>query len=115
MKILAGILGIIAGAWTFVLSWAAIVAGVFLEGLFPDFPHLMEIGVIALILSAIAVFGGVLAFFKPRIGGYCMLIGSVGAIILTVFFAINGHAAVEAILPMIVLIAGGVLALAKGR
>jgi len=114
VKILAGILGIIAGVWTFLLSWAVIVAGVFLEGIFPDFPHLTTIGVIALILSAIAVFGGVLAFFKPRIGGCGMLIGSAGAILLTVFLA-HGYAVVAAILPMIALIAGGVLALTKGR
>jgi hypothetical protein len=114
VKILAGILGIIAGAWTFVLSWAAIVAGVFLGGLFGDVPYLATIGLIALILSAVAVFGGVLAFFKPRIGGCGMLIGSVGAILLTVVLA-HGYGVVAAILPMIALIAGGVLALAKGR
>jgi len=114
VKYLAGILGIIAGAWTFVLSWAAIVAGVFLEGLFADVTYLATIGLIALILSPIAVFGGVLAFFKPRIGGYCMLIGSVGAILLMVVL-IDGYAVVAAILPMIALIAGGVLALTKGR
>ena len=37
----------------------------------------------------LGIIGGVLAFAKPSIGGCCMLIGSVGAIILTVVFA-NG-------------------------
>ena len=45
----------------------------------------------------------------------CMLIGSVGAIILTVVFAINDSATVHTILPMILLIGGGILSLAKGR
>jgi len=114
VKHLAGILAIIAGAWTLVLSWAAIGAGVLFEGLFGDLGYLVPIGFIALILSAIAVFGGVLAFFKPRIGGYVILIGSVGAILLTVVL-IDGYAVVAAILPMIALIAAGVLALRKGR
>ena len=113
MKFLAGILGIIAGAWTFFISFYLIVVGSFIELIGPT--YIPTIAVIALNFSAIGAFGGVLAFFKPRIGGCGMLIGSVGAIILTVVFAINGDASVITILPMIALIAGGVLALAKGR
>ena len=114
MKFAAGILGIIGGVWALIVSFGAIVVGVFLEAIL-DFPHLVTIGSVAIIFSIIGIFGGVLTFAKPSIGGCCMLIGSVGAIILTVVFAINGSATVHTILPMILLIGGGVLALAKGR
>lgn len=114
MKFAAGILGIIGGAWTLVVSFGAVVVGVFLEAIL-DFPHLVTLGSVTIILSVIGIVGGVLAFAKPSIGGYGMLIGSVGAIILTVVFAINGHASVHTILPMILLIGGGVLALAAAR
>ncbi len=113
MKFSAGILGIIAGAWTFFISLYLAIVGSFIALIGPT--YIPTIAAIALIFSAIGGFAGVLAFAKPRIGGYGMLIGSVGPILLTVVFAINGHASVITILPMIGLIAGGVLALAKGR
>jgi hypothetical protein len=113
MKFAAGILGIIAGVWTFFLSWYLVIVGAFIGLIGPT--YIPTMAVIALIFSAIGVFGGVLAFVKPRIGGCGMLVGSAGPIILTVVFAINGDASVITILPMIALIAGGVLALAKGR
>lgn len=113
MKFAAGILGIIAGAWTFFLSFYLIVVGAFIGLIGPT--YIPTIAVIALIFSAVGGFAGVLAFAKPRIGGYGMLIGSAGPILLTVVLAINGEASVITILPMIALIAGGVLALAKGR
>ena len=113
MQIAAGLLGIIGGIWALVISFYLIVVGA-LFGVI-GITYLPTIGSIALIFSVIGILGGVLAFAKPRIGSCCMLIGSVGAIILTVLFAINGHATVHTILPMILLIGGGVLALAKGR
>jgi hypothetical protein len=113
VKFAAGILGIIAGAWTFFMSFYLIVVGSIIGLIGPT--YIPTIAIIALNFSVIGAFGGLLAFFKPRIGGYVMLIGSVGAIILTVVFAINGEASVITILPMVALIAGGVLALAKGR
>lgn len=114
MRVAAGILGIIGGVWALIISYGAMVVGVFLQALL-DFPHLTTIGGIAIIFSIIGIVGGVLAFAKPSIGGYCMLIGSVGAILLTVVFAISGSATVHTILPMIMLIGGGILALTKGR
>jgi hypothetical protein len=114
VKLAAGIMGIIGGAWTLVVSWGAIVVGMFLKA-FLDYPYLMSIGGITILLSIVGIVGGFLTFAKPGIGGFLMLVGSVGAIMLTVVFAIHGQATVHTILPMILLIVGGVLALTKAR
>ena len=125
-KVTSGILGIIIGIWFCIFSLGTglslvIVLAIFgIEDLPPGAETVLTIG---LYVPLVSIFGGVLTFFKPRIGGVCMLVGSIGPLILTVWMFINITATVPSVLitlllvvvPLILLIVAGVSAVQTSR
>ena len=69
------------------------------------------VDIVALLLSIVGIVGGTLVMRKPRAGGIMLLIGSIGMIVI---LALGGvHWAV--IVPLLMLVSAGVLALASSR
>ena len=111
MKIAGGILGIIGGIWGFLGSILIAWVGTALQALGIMGGTVTTIGVVGIILSIVGIVGGGLAFGRPKAGGILMLIGSIGLIIVVAM----GATAWYVILPMALLIVGGILALVGSR
>lgn len=116
MKIAAMILGIIGGVWGFILGVITAVAGSFIgevAGLFGTSAGggIKALGIGVLLLSICGIVGGGISIRNAKPGSILLFIGSVGMIIATAAFGPSW----ETIVPMLLLIAGGGLALAAAR
>ena len=109
------ILGIIGGIWGAIFGIIIAAVGSFIggvSGLFdaPSGGGTTALGVAVLILSICGIVGGGVSKGNAKPGGILLLVGSVGMIILTVW-----EPSWATIVPMLLLITGGVLALVANR
>ena len=121
METAALILGIIGGVWGLIYGIAIAAIGSLIGGVSGLFGvsaggGIKGIGVAILLLSICAIVGGGISRRNTKTGGILLLIGSVGMIILTAGVQAAGFGVSwETIVPMLLLIIGGVLALIASR
>lgn len=116
MKTTALILGIIGGVWGFILGVMTAAAGSFVGGFAGLFGisfggEIVALGIGVLLLSICGIVGGGISRGNVKSGSILLFIGSVGMIILTVAAGPDW----VIIVPMLLLIVGGVLDLAAIR
>ncbi len=116
MKVAAMVLGIIGGVWGIICGWGLILSTVLIDAIFSvDISCLVNIGVAAIFLSICGIVGGGMVRWKPKVGGICMLIGSIGMIVPMAWAEGGDWRIIIFVIPMLLLIAGGVLALMVSR
>jgi hypothetical protein len=100
------ILGIIGGIFGIMGGLFAISVGSFAGALGGDDGGVTRLGWSAIAFSTLGIVGGVMSGGKPRAGGWMLIISAVGGLISISFFFI---------LPFILLLIGGIVALVDGK